>query len=166
MLRALARVCACSSAQYIMFPRKKTNKYCFVGPRHCACEQASKCVCVCAFANCEAACLSVSTPQSIKPNMKGIRWVIFLTCVSSVHARLLSASCHFSNRFEFFTRQIRHRCGDAAVSRALPKYFAFLSFHSDRTNRPFRITFLRCSNMRRCHFSLSRLFLQRKNKFT
>lgn len=114
------------------------------------------CVPACVSANCEAACLSVSTPQSIKPNMKGIRRVIFLTWVPSVrsHAPLCAVSFFKSIQISLSTNSAsmwRRRRATAP-----PKYFAF--FFAEPTNRPFRITFVRYSNTRHLPLSLFTFF--------
>lgn len=71
---------------------------------------------------------------------------------------LLTAPCHFSNRFKFFSRQIQHRCGDAVLLWLLQNILPRFLLPTEPTNRPFRITFARYPNTRGAVIAIS-LFL-------
>lgn len=121
---------------------------------------------------CEAACLSVSTPQSIKPNMKGIRRVIFLTCVSSVYAccSLRRVIFQIDSNFSLakFTIDVATPSCYGSATLPVPKYFAFFFLRTNKSTIP---NYIRTDGAAFCHFFLSLsvfslYFSQRTNKFT
>lgn len=95
------------------------------------------CLCVRVFGkrrSGEAACLSVSTPQSIKPNMKGIRRVIFLTWIPSVRWHAAHCAVSFFKSIQIFLSTNSASMWRRRLVMAPPKYFAPFS-SSHRANK-------------------------------